>query len=482
MRRVACVALVVTEEAVRSALVRVAEAALAFGPAVAFDVEQAVVWVEIGGCAHLHGGEHELARALDARIRALGHACRVAIADGPRIAAAVARFAPRGPGADHRDGKTPRRPGRQPLEGKSRPETMPLIVPEGRGACAVRILPLAALRLDDAVAAWLADLGLRTCGDLQKLPRRALGTRLGVRAHDVIPLLAGEDRAPLDVWRPPPIPEENIELDWGATSVEALAFAMKTLCDRLAARLEGRAMAAARIELVLTLDRALCEGRPSRSTLDIVIPSPVLRASDLRAIVRTRLEREVLTAPVVAATLRAPVLATAVSRSLDLLTPEPKAHRALPRLVAELAADLGIANVGTLELKDTWVPDERSHLLPFGAPRVTFHSVRHALVTSALEPSRLVNRVRVPSSSLFDVELLARIDGVEWWRRGASQHNLAAAWTALDPSGRCGNALAWVELASISERMGPRPHSGNERSQQPRNTDEEDAAVRGWID
>ena len=43
-------------------------------------------------------------------------------------------------------------------------------------------------------------------------------------------------------------------------SIEALAFVLKTLCDRLAARLQGRAMAASRLELVLRLDRALCEG------------------------------------------------------------------------------------------------------------------------------------------------------------------------------------------------------------------------------
>src|SRR5260221_2832360 len=87
---------VVAESAVRAALERVAEAALAFGPAVAFDVAENVVWVEIGGCAHLHGGERELARALDACVRALGHVCRVAVADGPRIASAVARLAPVG--------------------------------------------------------------------------------------------------------------------------------------------------------------------------------------------------------------------------------------------------------------------------------------------------------------------------------------------------------------------------------------------------
>ena len=128
---------VVAEDAVAGALARVAEVALAFGPAAAFDVTEDVVWVEIGGCAHLHGGESALARALEARVRALGHACRVAMADGPRIASAVARFARSTPG--------------QPQQ-----------VPPGQGAAAMRALPIAALALDerrDEVAASTSASG-----------------------------------------------------------------------------------------------------------------------------------------------------------------------------------------------------------------------------------------------------------------------------------------------------------------------------------
>jgi len=61
---------VVAEGAVRMGLARMAEVALAFGPRAAFDVATDVVWVEVGGCAHLHGGEHDLARAPGAQNRA----------------------------------------------------------------------------------------------------------------------------------------------------------------------------------------------------------------------------------------------------------------------------------------------------------------------------------------------------------------------------------------------------------------------------
>jgi protein ImuB len=476
---------VVAEEAVRSALERVAEAAQSFGPAVAFDVAQDVVWVEIEGCAHLHGGERELARAILTKVESLGHACRVSIADGPRLAAAVARFAPSRKGG-------------------------PLVVPQGKGAAAMRVLPIAALSLDREDAAWLGDLGMHSCGDLQKLPRRSLGIRLGARVHDVIPLLFGEDPTPIVAWRPPAVPEERLELEWGAASIEALSFVVKTLCDRLAGRLEGRAMAAARLELVLGLDRALCdeETRARASSpvvrLGVSLPSPIARAADLLAVMRTRLERETLEAPVLTATLRAPELARISSRTLDLLVPEPKAEEALPRLVAELAAELGSERVGTLGLVDTWFPARRTRLRPYGEELhrerrdehlspTTSHPARpskdpgyrYSLVASAVEPTRVIRPLRLSHVTFEEVEHLTRVEAIEWWRAGrcdlddpasSSPADWVAAWTSdhicsgggrVNP--RSAHALAWVEVVS-SER-------GKKTSDEL-----DDARLRGWID
>ncbi len=420
---------VVAEDAVEGALARVAEVAMAFGPAAAFDVTDDVVWVEIGGCAHLQGGESALARELAARVRSLGHACAVAVADGPRIASAVARFSEAAKGE-------------------------PRIVPAGQGGEAMRALPIAALALDDDVTRWLVDLGLRRCGDLQKLPRRALGTRLGARAHDVMLRLDGEDRAPLTAWRPPEVPEERVELEWGAESTEALAFVLKTLCDRLAARLHGRAMAAARLELVLALDRALSGDAPAVSTLSAVLSAPLSRAADLLAVLRVRLEQHTLAAPALVVTLRAPELARTTGRTLDMLEPEPRAALALPRLVAELGAELGPARVGVLALQDTWSPDERTRLVPYGTAVPSRRLVGRRPCTSALEPSRLVEPSRVSLEQLTSVRLLGRFEATEWWRRTSRRRDLAAAWFGWGREG----GLAWVELG------------------------EDDALVRGWVD
>jgi protein ImuB len=450
VRRIACIALprlrveiaqernvrVVPQEAVRAALVRVTESALAFGPVAAFDDAKDVVWVDVGGCSHLHGGERELAKALDACVRGLGHSCQVAIADGPRIAAAVAHFLP----ARH-----PRRKG-------------PFVVPEGKGMAAVRVLPIAALALDDDVNRWLTDLGLCTCGDLQKLPRDALGTRLGARVHDVMQLLDGVDRAPIDAWRPAEVPEERIEFEWGVSSVEALTFVMKTLCDRLASRLEGRAMAATCIEIVLGLDRALCKDGPCTSTLDVVLPAPIARGEELLAVVRVRLERHSLPAPVLKIALRAPGLARTSTRTLDFLSPEPRAQRTLPRLVAELTADFGEVSVGTLAIVDTWTPDERTRLVPWGAVR---SEPRHSLVTSSLEPSRLVAPVRLPREALMGAVRLARVEAFEWWRRGVERRDVFSVFLPVEASEVRGHKnLAWVEQKGS----------------------EDDARLCGWID
>jgi protein ImuB len=454
---------VVAESAVRVGLARVAEVALAFGPTTSFDVATDVVWVEIGGCAHLHGGERELARALEGRVRALGHACRLTVADGPRIASAVARF---GAGSESARGDAA------------------IVVPEGKGDEAMRALPVEALGLegeDASLAVWLRDLGLRTCGDLQGLPRRSLGTRLGARTKDVMQLLGGEDRAPLDAWRPPEVPEERAELEWGASSVEALGFVAKSLCDRLAARLEGRAMAAARIGLVFGLDRALLgEGASPSLGIDVALPVPIVRAADLFAVVRTRLDRLDLPAPVLSVTLRALELSAARPRALDLLAPEPKAERALTPLVAELTADLGAASVGTLALVDTWSPDERTRLMPFGATNngcrdaVGAADVPSTLVTSAIEPSRLVHSSRPigrPLDLLEGAALLARLDAVEWWRQRSPRRDFYAAWD--------GAGLAWVEVRTEIQRASA---AGITTGDSVEEVEEKVCWVRGWID
>jgi protein ImuB len=444
--RAKCAALhvrVVAESAVRTGLARVAEVALAFGPSAAFDPATDVVWLEIGGCAHLHGGEEALAHTLGERVLAAGFACRVAIADGPRIASAVARLTP-------------------PSRAHASVQAF-ILVPAGQGAAAVRALPIDALDLEPDAATWLRDLGLRTCGDLQRLPRRSLGTRLGARTKDVMALLGGEDAAPLDPWRPPEVPEERAELEWSVASVEALGFVVRALCDRLAVRLEGRAMAASRIALVLNLDRGLlAEGEAPAPSFELALPVPVARPADLFAVVRTRLEHMELGAPVLAVTLRAQELAPLRSRPLDFFAPEPKAARALGPLVAELAADLGPENVGRLALVDTWALDERTRLAPYGAP-----TEPNELGRAALEPTRLIPPTRRSLEAFEGTWLIARVEAVEWWRRGWERRDFCAAWDGAN--------VAWIDR---HVDVSPRDASALEMAQ----TNQTRAWVRGWID
>ena len=450
-------------ESVRDVLAGLAEVALAFGATVSFAMESDevdtmtvgdVVWVDVTGCSHLHAsdpleGETLLAVRLAGAIQSLGHVCSAAVADGPRVAAILARAA----AAASRDAK--RRHSRSDHDRRELDEV--IVVPPGRNVVALEPLPIHMLPMSPEDVRWLTKVGVRTIGELRVLPRAGLATRLGARAQTIMSLADGDDRAPLAPYGPPEVPEEEARFEYGVDSTEGLLFVGKTLCDRIAARLAGRAVAAAKIELALVLDAALLEDRTKN--VDIVgvdLPAPLSSAGDLLAALRTKIERVVLHAPVLAAKLRAPVLVPKPQAALSLFEPQPKAERALPRLVAELSSDLGPDAVGTLVLGDSWVPEDRSRFVRLDGVKAAKPSAkrkRRHLLSSVPEPTRILDDPEIVSrGDVKVVRHLARVEAVEWWRRlpGECESKSAAydfvfAWAE--------DAPAWVEIDRATGQM-----------------------------
>ncbi|MCL2722926.1 MAG: hypothetical protein FWD69_00675 [Polyangiaceae bacterium] len=469
----------VRPEDVCGELARLAEIALAFGATVAFEQASSarakrarddlvgcfgdVVWVDITGCAHLHGpnqeqGEQVLVARLASAMVDQGHACAVVCADGPRVSAILARARFR---FDAISSLGPAVRSSKPIQGCSGPLLGPAstsrqlesgrelqravcatrVVSPGKNAAAMAELEISALPLPESDVRWLTKLGVRSVMDLTSLPRASLASRLGALAPVVLALAHGDDRAPLTPYLPPSIPEEEVSLEYGVTGTEALVFVTKTLTDRLASRLAARAVATSRLELVLSLDRALLEDASKHEEIIVFdLPSPLSRAQDLLSALRPRIERLALCAPVLSAKLRAPLLVHKPQTMLSLFDPLPKADTVLPRLVAELAADLGDLAVGKLALGDAWQPEDRSRFVRIGEPPAP---PRKRLLSSIPEPTRIVEEpIVVPRERVRIVRRLARLESVDWWKRAQRTCDYVEAWIE--------EAHAWVEIDCAS--------------------------------
>jgi hypothetical protein len=264
---------------------------------------------------------------------------------------------------------------------------------------------------------------------------------------------------------PPEVPEEATTLEYGIDGASALLFVAKMLADRLGTRLAGRAVATARLELELALDGAMVPDGAERTELIAAnLPAPLSSASDLLAALRPKIEQHALRAPVLGAKLRAAQLVHKPAAALSLFDPQPRAARALPRLVAELAGDLGPGAVGRITLGDGWAPEDRSLFVPFGDPfggapggapatseRARPRKRRH-LLSSVPEPTRvLAERRPVPRDAIKIVRHLTRLEAVAWWKclpgaapsgpsgaNGRKGVDHVQAWTEDGP--------AWVEI------------------------------------
>lgn len=244
----------VAEEAEADAalLDTIADWCLRYTPLVACNAPDGLL-LDIGGCAHLYGGEQALVSDLGRRIARAGFAYRVAIAGTIGAAHAAARFGE------------------------------PAAYAQGDERDIISPLPLAALRLEPATVASLARVGLKRVGDIIDLPRSPLTARFGAGLMRQLDRALGQEHEPLNPRLPvaPYVAERRFHEP--IAREEDVLGTVEKLAARLGVALERRGDGARRIEL--TLFRT--DGAVRR--IAVGCSRPLRDAQDIRALFTERL-------------------------------------------------------------------------------------------------------------------------------------------------------------------------------------------------
>jgi len=186
--------------------------------------------LDIGGVAHLFGGERGLVADVRVRFAAFGLTARVAAAPTAGAAWALARYSP-SPLAG--EGDSPEASGERGLAAQLSP------------------LPVAALRLDADTVRTLERLGLKTIGALAEVPRLALARRFRGAGNvvDALDRAIGRKREPLTAALEEPRPRAALRLEEPATHPEAAGQALERLIPELVRQLQERHLGARRLVL-----------------------------------------------------------------------------------------------------------------------------------------------------------------------------------------------------------------------------------------
>ncbi|MDQ2103542.1 Y-family DNA polymerase [Azospirillum isscasi] len=287
------------------------------------------VALDITGCAHLFGGEEAMAADLSARLGAAGFESRLAVADTPAAAWALARFGAESP---------------------------------------FPTLPVAALRLPPATVDGLAAVGLRRIGDLHAIPRATLAARFGPEVLRRLDQAFGRLDEPLSPRLPVPPHCVRLALAEPIATAESIAEALRHLLAALCARLEASGEGARRLLLELhRVDRRL-EDAPQ--TLAIGTGRPVRRPDPLMRLFAQKLDRVEpgpgLELMVLSATEAGPLAAAQAS-----LDGAADGDAALGELVDRLNNRLGERAVLRLVPRQSWLPERSVAPAPVFAPVLT---------------------------------------------------------------------------------------------------------------
>ncbi|UZK65485.1 DUF6504 family protein [Sphingomonas sp. M1-B02] len=416
-----------------------------WSPSVAI-ADDATLFLDLSGVAHLHGGEAPMARRLVRLLARMGVTARVAIADTAGAAWALAHFRP--------DGEC--------------------VCPTGEHAQALSPLPIEALRIDPAAIELLHRLGVERIAQLLAMPRAPLVRRFGGGLVARLEQALGGLPEPLD----PVIPPEPIAIVQRfaepIATPEAIEYWLGQLVPRLATALEQKGLGALRIELIA--DRI--DGVPQRIRIGLARPNR--DPAHLLRLFTRRIEQ-------VEPGYGVDAIALHVRRS-GLLGAEPFVERLdeatapdLAPLVDTLATRIGIQAMWRSRPVESDVPERSVARMPVldpperAAPARKQDDVRQLDRSAPVgvwhpdwpRPARLLHRpepidhvmAELPDHAPLRFSWRGRLHRVvrsegperilgEWWRHNAERHSVRDYYRVEDEQGR----RFWLFRRGDSER------------------------------
>lgn len=304
----------------RAALQRLAEWCQGFSPLVGLEESDRPesLLLDVAGVPHLFGGERNLLAEVIRAFGSRGYHVRVGLADTIGAAWAVAHFGQRLP-----------------------------LVPPGRQHQLLGPLPIEALRLPSSVMARLHSVGIRHIGQLERLPRASLPSRFGPILLQRLDQAQGQHPESIVPHRPAEILEADWPLEYPTTSGSVLEALVRKLLEQIVPKLAERREGVLQLSCSLECGpgEEIVEGNSIHFSVELVQPSASV--ADLMELIRLRLERVTLPAPVSCVRLRADRTSPIRSHQQTLFENEQQsAHRRQFRtLLDRLSSRLGEAAV-----------------------------------------------------------------------------------------------------------------------------------------
>lgn len=345
--------------------------------------------LEVGACLRLFGGIERIVAAVSAGVAAQGYSLRLAVAPSAQGALWLAQ------GAE---------------------VATEVAICLDLAALSVRLadLPVTLLDLPPRAVARLGQFGMRTLGEMRRLPRAALARRIGQDAMVMVARAFGElpDLRPAFVF--PAQFCADLELPAPVDNAAALLFAARRLTVALAGWL------AARHSGVLECMLLLCRDRQPPTTLPLCFATATRDPARFERVLRERLERLVLSAPVAALRLEATGVEPLPGHSGSLFGDSHATHD-MAVLLERLRARLGEGSVHGLACRAEHRPERATVSIAQGvSDKPGSAAARPFWLLASPQALRERDGRLYPPRCKDPLQLLAGPERIEsgWWEEG----------------------------------------------------------------